>query len=49
MLRLKPFLIGAATIAVTIVLLGVLHNRPARTSDREGAREELPVGFLPVT
>jgi len=50
MFRFKPFLIGAATIASAIALLGILHNRSARTRDaREGARQDLAVGFLPVT
>jgi hypothetical protein len=47
MLRLKPFLVGAAIIASAIVLLGVLHQRTAGV--HESARENLAVGFLPVT
>jgi len=50
MLRLKPLLISAATIAAVIVLLGVLHHRSAGVRDGpEGARQDLAVGFLPVT
>jgi len=50
MLRVRPFLIGVATIAGAIVLLGVIHHRAARIGDaREGARQDLAVGFLPVT
>jgi len=51
MLRLKPFLLGATCIAASIVLLGVLHHRmPAdRDALRASVRQELSVGFLPVT
>jgi hypothetical protein len=51
MLRLKPFLLGAATVVVTILLLSMLHHRGAAGGDGalEGPRQELAVGFLPVT
>ena len=51
MLRLRPFLFGAAGIAASIVLLGALHHRMAtgREAPLSGLREQLSVGFLPVT
>ena len=52
MLRLKPFLFAAFIIAGSIAILGVLHRRIEPGSDagiRAGVREELGVGFLPVT
>ena len=51
MLRLKPFLVGAAIVTSVIVLLGVLHHKTAGVHDaaQESARGNLAVGFLPVT
>jgi hypothetical protein len=51
MFRTRPLLLGAAAVAAAIALLGVLHHRRAdgRGGAVGGARQELAVGFLPVT